>query len=318
MEGEIFPGASQPSAGPLQELAALSTDQERDVLNRILTRGYDQGCFLRPPAGSLLSVSTAALHTALEALSDRDGTEPSEADPFESEPVPAGAINGSGEGQVVLTQRCDLVRGFCDEPLIELARASLVEEHAVITAAKQNSPRLIHLCDHANGAWVIDLRNRSVLAKHHLIEHEVVLPVAPGRPRRDLALRLHRRYSRDAIPDDIVREFQRPLVEWLRDKKARRRKTELFSEFLVQRSPDGALLVLGVIGADRSRVDAEKAFRELMEGFAQKTAMTIAPESDAVTEDDLPLGLWKRAHKLDLDQLSRGSKASKESAEPNR
>jgi hypothetical protein len=55
-----------------QRLRDLDCDGEVVVLNNILTRGYDQGCFLRPKDEDLIPNTPAVTDAVLSTLDDRD------------------------------------------------------------------------------------------------------------------------------------------------------------------------------------------------------------------------------------------------------
>lgn len=300
----------------LEELLALDKEQEEKILNEILEKGFDQGCLIRPPTDALLS-SPAECEALLAGLGDREKQEATAEDPFLDEEIPQDAITGDDPAYVVLTQRCDLVRGFRDEPVVELARAIRVgKDSGMRTMAKRNSPRYLFLCDVEDGSWIVDLRNRAHLPKHRLPPCDPApLVIEAGLPRQDFRLRLGQRYSRDAIPDDIVREVQRPLAEWFSKNAGRRKKGDMFHTFFVQRKPEG-LLIGGVIGQDHDRREAEVAFKEMLANL--NTEATIDPRSGAYTTEDVPLSTYLESYKLALDELSRGSKAGDDSAQPLR
>jgi hypothetical protein len=300
----------------LEELLDLDNEQEEKILNKILEKGFDQGCLIRPPAEALLS-SPAECEALLEGLESRDKQEATADDPFLDEDIPHKEIAGDQPAYVVLTQRCDLIRGFREEPVVELARATLVAKDSQLrTMAKRNSPRYLFLCDVAEASWIVDLRSRALLPKHRLTECDPApLVIEPGLPRRDFQLRLGQRYSRDAVPDDIVQDLQRPLADWFSKSTAQRRHGDMFSVFFVQRQPEG-LLLAGVIGHGHDPIEANKAFKEMLSNL--ETNATLHPLSSAYSTKDVPLSMYLESYKLSLDELSRSSKAGDDAAQPLR
>ena len=306
------PGGSEGQL--LAELLALDNQKEEKILNEILEKGFDQGCLVRPPSDALLS-GPAECEALLEGLKGRVKQEATADDPFLNEEIPHEAVTGDEPAWVVLTQRCDLVRSFREEPVVELARATLVPtDSGLRTMAKRNSPRYLFLCDVAEGSWVVDLRIRALLPKHRLLEcTPAPLAIEGGTPRQDFRLRLGQRYSRDAVPDDIVRDLQWPLADWFSKNAALRRHGDMFSTFLVQRQPEG-LLLAGVIGSGHDPIEADEAFRNMLDNL--KTDATLHPRSGSYTTAEVPLSMYLGSYKLSLDELSRGSKTGGDAAQP--
>jgi len=232
----------------LVPLTASSEAVEREVLDRILASGIDQGAFVRPPQHQLAVVADERLARLLRDVSARASCSPGVEDPFFDRDPPQGPIDGDEPGWVVLTQRCDLIRAYRIEPLVELARAEPVTDRDILDQARSNSPRYIVLAERPDGAWVIDLRRRAWLPKHLLPDQDAVQPLATARARKRLRLRLGQRYWRDPVPDDIVRDVQRPLREALRRSRTRVRLGGYFSDWLGVRDGD-KVLVLAIVGA---------------------------------------------------------------------
>jgi hypothetical protein len=287
------------------------------VLDRILASGIDQGSFLRPPENQLAVLSDEQLGRLLEDVSGRSACGPSIEDPFAGQDPPAAAIDGDGPGWVVLTQRCDLVRDYKVEPLVELACAELVTDLDIIAQARSNSPRYVFLAERGDGAWVVDLRRRAWLPKYLLPGQRAVQPLATARARKRFRLRLGQRYWRDPVPDDIVRDVQRPLRDALRGGRDRVRLGGYFSEWLGMRDGD-KVLVLAILGDGKDRREAEAAFEELLAKLKPEVRERLAPESSVVSVDDISLGLWLDAFKFDFDDISYGRRADDDHATPRR
>jgi hypothetical protein len=226
-------------------------------------------------------------------------------------------IDGDEPGWVVLTQRCDLVRAYQIEPLVELARAAPVSDQRILEQARSNSPRYVLLAERPDGAWVIDLRRRAWLPKHLLPEHAAVQPLTNARAVKRLRLRLGQRYWRDPVPDDIVRDVQSPLREAIRRRQARVRRAGYFSEWLGIRDGDKVLL-LAILGEGKDRREAEVALDELLADLRPEVRERLAPESSVVGVDDISFGLWLDAFKFDFDEITYGRRADEEHATPHR
>ena len=287
------------------------------MLSRIVKSGFDQGCFIRPTDGQLLDVTTQA--EILDVHSERGGQRYDVEDPYGLNPIDMAPVDGTDPGYVIISQRCDLVKCLRDEPFVELARATYITDRALISQAKKNSPQIIFLAEDGNGAWVFDLRRRALLPKHCLDDFEVVLPVAKGRDRKDLAQRIGRRYSRNAVPDDIVVGFQAPLAKWVEGSRERIKQSGIFAELLVWRDEEseGSLVFVAIIdGPEADEAIAQPIFESWIHSIKEKVDFPISPRSSVLSADSIPLGLWKDAYKLDLTSNSRGPKASEDAALP--
>jgi hypothetical protein len=287
------------------------------VLDRILVSGVDQGCFLRPPPDHLAVLDDEEMGRLLEDVSARSDCRPSLEDPFLDQDPPTAAMDGDEPGWVVLSQRCDLIRAYRVEPLVELARVEPVTDEGIIVQARSNSARYVLLADRADGAWVVDLRRRACLPKHLLPDEAFARPVSAARAVKRFRLRLGQRYWRDSVPDDIVRDVQLPLRDAIRRSSSRVRKAGYFSEWLGLRDGD-KVLVLAILGEGKDRREAEAAFDELLASLAPELQDRLAPESAVVDVDDIPLGLWLDAFKFDFDEISYGRRADEDHATPHR
>jgi hypothetical protein len=287
------------------------------VLDRILASGVDQGSFLRPSQDQLVVLDDEGLGRLLEDVSTRRPCSPSIEDPFADRDRPAAAIDGDKPGWVVLTQRCDLIRAYQVEPLVELARAEPVTDDRILEQARSNSPRYVFLAERPDGAWVIDLRRRAWLPKHLLADQSAVQPLTNARAVKRLRLRLGQRYWRDPVPDDIVRDVQRPLRDALRRSRARVRLAGHFTEWLGVRDGD-KVLVLAILGEDKDRREAETAFDDLLANLPPEVRARLAPESAVVDVNDISFGLWLDSFKFDFDEISFGRRAAEDHATPHR
>jgi hypothetical protein len=191
----------------------------------------------------------------------------------------------------VLTQRCDLIRDYRVEPLVELAGAEPVTDRRILDQARSNSPRFVFLAERPDGAWVVDLRRRAWLPKYLLAGQDAVQPLPNVRARKRFRLRIGQRYWRDPVPDDIVSDVQRPLHDALDRSRARVRLGGLFSEWLGIRGGD-KVLVLAILGEGKDRREAEAAFDELLAKLKPDVRERLAPESAVVDVDDIAWGLW--------------------------
>lgn len=164
---------------------------------------------------------------------------------------------------------------------------------------------------------MVDLRRRAWLPKHLLPHQRAVQPVTTTRARKRLRLRLGQRYWRDPVPDDLVRDVQRPLRAALRSSRSGVRLGGYFSEWLGVREGD-QVLVLAILGDGKDRREAESAFDQILAKLRPEVRRRLAPESSVVGVFDISLGLWLEAFKFDFDDISYSSRADDDHATPRR
>lgn len=303
----------------LAAVAACGYDEEREFLVEVLSSGVDQGWFLRCEDDSLLCPTPAEMGRFLDTMDKRPPVTLTAPDPWADGGPRAQPIDGDEPGWVVLTQRCDLVRALRVEPLVEVARAVRIEGDAV-AAAKAGSPRFVAFAPaEGGGVWAADLRQRASMPKPQLLQASPIPAIDGERMRKQFRLRLGQRYARDAVPTDLVDTFQRPLRDAVKRSRPRIAQLGSFTLWLGLRSGDGRVIVYAVAAAGRE-ADAEEDWRELMAWLEEKRpevhALIEPEESGAYTADDLPLGLWLDAFKLDFDEISYSSRAGDDHAPP--
>jgi hypothetical protein len=313
--GEELPAA-------LVELLELDPDAEQKLLEEILERGWDQGCLLSLPLESEpSSFSPAHVKDLTGRLATREAAYPAVPDPFEGEPLACGDPGDLTEGYLVLTQRCDLIKGIATEPFVAIGRAFRSSDPALNSSARaRTSATHLHLSDAADGeAWLLDLRAQWQVPKTWLSEAEPIHLIEPGLPRRRFARGLGNRSARAPVPTEIVDGLQRPLRDWLYQSAGRRGLCEPFCDLLLLQTPGGEWALLGVYDTD---VDAELAtekFDGLFGAIRGKVpSFPLSEEdSDAIRIDQISAADFLSAHRLDLDKVSLGSKSAAGSqAEP--
>ncbi|HSC20475.1 MAG TPA: hypothetical protein VLC07_01990, partial [Solirubrobacterales bacterium] len=140
----------------LDELCGLSEDTEAGLLADILTRGWDQGCFLRIDGGTPLPELSPERIEALLAIVEgraRPHPEAEVIDPFEAEPLADRLPDGEAPGLVVISQRCDLIKPIAAEPLVEVASAKHSGDKELLSGARNNaSSQFVHLADQEDGS----------------------------------------------------------------------------------------------------------------------------------------------------------------------
>jgi hypothetical protein len=305
----------------LQVIVDASEDDEVTCRHAILARGVDQGWLLRPEADELVvpdPVQTRLLYAALEGRTQPNLTEP---DPWADGAPPVEPIDGDESGWVVLSQRCDLIRSYAAEPLVEVGHAQLLTAPGEARAARVSSPRIIAFADRPDGScWAADLRQRAWLPKCQLPHQEPLIPaVDSDRRRKQFRLRLGQRYWRDPVPDDVVASLQQPLRDALDQSRARVALLRNFSAWLGIRNADGTVLIVAV-AAEGRLADAERDWAEVLD-VLQRTKpeayrLIELPASGVFTTEDISLALWLSAFKFDFDLITYGRRADEDHAEP--
>jgi hypothetical protein len=306
----------------LEKLLSLDGDAERELLDQILTSGWEQGCLLdlgdgaQPPA-----LSPTAIRLLLGRLDGREARYPSKGltDPFEAEPLAQGDPGEREEGYLVVSQRCDLIKGIAAEPLVTVGYAFCCNRASLVSAARAGtSATHLHLCDVGdNNAWLLDLRSLGYVPKTWLSERTPIHLIEPGLARRRFARDLGARSSRAPLPTGLVDHVQNPLRDWLYKSAKRRELCEPFSEFLLVEGTDGWGL-LAILGEGQDADAAAEQFDELFKQIDARLGdfQFDQDASDVIRLDQLSAADYLTAHRLDLNRVSYGSKASAEQAPP--
>ena len=316
------PTADDPplDAPAVVSLCDAAAEDEVAVLDAILTTGVDQGWFLRPDPADLI-VDPTVIDQIHDEAATRSPARPSKADPWATGGPPADPIPGDEPGWVVLTQRCDLVRAYAVEPLVELAPAFVITDANDARAARLNSSRFVAITDlDKSSCWAVDLRRRAWLPKDRLVtQSTLVQPLPSDRARKRFRLRLGQRYWRDPVPDDLVETLQRPLRDAFANSSERVARMANFIGLWGERVPPDKVLVVAVFADKMKRGDAEADWEEVVKILAKRkpeAAALLDEDSNAYHVDDLSLGQSLDMFKFDLDELTYGKKASTEQAEP--
>jgi hypothetical protein len=139
--------------------------REEQLLLELLRGGWEAGCWIRPDPELLISATQEDVQGLLDRLQGRSSFRRGEID----DPFPSGRecdpIEGKGPCFVLLTQRCDVVGMFKNEPLIELAHATYCTERSRLDNAWKNSPREFPVDPRAGATHLVDLRYRYFLSK---------------------------------------------------------------------------------------------------------------------------------------------------------
>lgn len=304
----------------------VSEKQERTLLERLLRQGWEAGCWIRPDPSLVIAASQAELEQLLGELRKRSSIQRS---PVE-DPFPAGRdpepIEGTDSCYVLLSQRCDIVGILKNEPLIELAPAVRCDSKSRIRAAWKNSPREFPVDPRECPTHLVDLRYRYFISKLDLdsLSPKQALPrdSPEYQVRLRFGLRAAQRYTRAAIPDQLVESVVKPLSALV---AADSRVNEIFSELALfhggrhDRKPG----LLGIYQTriakglsedeqaaqeDRARQSAEDVFYSVIEQLppAARNQLDLddGHRTRTVAERDLTVADWRLSWKLEWDSES--------------
>jgi hypothetical protein len=300
----------------IRRLQQLDEAGEQELLNTVLSKGFDQGCFLRPQENSLVPLDPAEVERVFLVLRDRPLARAVGDDPFPSG-LDVAPVPGEEPGFVVLSQRCDLVSGFVAEPFVELARVLPIDARSEqARSARLNSTRSTALIEDETQLWVADLRIKTLIPKDVFAAYDAV-NVVPRESRQRFRLKLGQRFSRDALPIDLVEKLQRPLIDVIGKNTTNRTLAAIFTDWLV--IPDGGRFqLLAVVSSDYSQHEGDDAYHQLAARFPPDTDAMLTARSGAITMNNLSFLTWLVALKINLDVISWHPAKSTGQAEPTR
>lgn len=305
--------SEHPLAAPL---FSQSSEEEREVLNAILSAGLDEGWIVRPRPDQLITDS-ALVERVVDGLDGRPQAWPDIEDPWRDGLPPPPRDLGDEPAWVVLSQRCDLIRGYALEPFVELARVSRITDKAEARAATINSSRLIAIASDDRGLLAADMRSRAWIPKNEIVAVGCHATIAESSKHKRFRHRLGGRYARDAVPDDLRDGFAVPLSKAF-SKGARNRLLRHFTALLGRREGD-RVMVLAIIDPNASEeaalLDWEEALAELHR-ISPAARELVHPDSQALPEWDLSLSEYLDTFKFDFDSLSYGSGAAEGHSPP--
>jgi hypothetical protein len=300
----------------IERLGVLSLAEEQRLLDEVLAKGFDQGCILDLESTALIA-DVSDVERVFDAASERPLARAAGQDAF-PEGRDVAPIPSIDSPFVVVSQRCDLVTGLRLEPLVEVVRAtSLSSESDQARAARMNSARLIPLAEQDSLLWAGDLRVRGYLPKDLLVRYPAC-QVVPSNLRARFRLRLGQRYSRDALPADLVATVQRPLIGRVIGRNATTRQlASVFTDWLLY--PDeGRYRLLAVVDPAYSKNEGDDAYNQLSRYFPDELEALLTDASGAIVMEQLNFLLWLGAMKINLDEISWHETKGEGHSEPTR
>ncbi len=215
---------------------------------------------------------------------------------------------------IVISQRCDLIKGLSAEPTVALVRATKEPVHEATGRTRRSSWQTI--VRRQNGyAWVADLREIAIIPKTLLQDFKPRQCLPEGDDeRRRFALALGQRLWRRPVPREIDERITARLIK-------KRKKGEwkdffaAISQFLVGKNDDtGQLCLYGVVHHSNSDVDpwlARFFYETVLPYLCEDEDGWLDHESSELAAADTVTILQVfDTYKLDLDYLSSKSEGS--------
>jgi len=139
------------------------------------------------------------------------------------------------------------------------------------------------------------------MPKIDLVDH-APRQIVSGDDWSEFRLRLGQRYTRDAVPEELVKTVERPVKKVVFANK-NRELADHFTDFLL-REEEGQPMLRAVTGLDYTQDQGEDAYDELEREFPDEVVELLHPGSGAVHITDLHFLVWLKSTKLGLDAAS--------------
>ena len=311
----------------LDELARYTVQQRIDLMRAMSAKGFEPGCWIEVDDNQLIDSRSARDFIAGHAAAFERLRSSSWAgiDEFDGEHPSRPPPQDGRDRWVIISQSCELARDIREEPLVQLALLREAESADDLPNWARNSNRWIPL-DRTGTAsrHYVDLRVQAFAAKHVVAEAAVQQGVPldndnKQRPRTRFALRVGQRFSRNGIPTALIESTVDPLAHRLSaDRQTHLEADATFHEWLLERDhPDRLIAVAKADPASPELERAEDFFEAFLTALPADLQATLDLDASRVVAlEDLQLVLWLDCYKLDLDQLTFGSKGERDSPLP--
>ena len=295
---------------------ALSGDDERKLLERLVEAGWSPGCWLRGVEDQLIVASPSEMSELLEGCAARTRRRPEQYDDPHAFGLPQTTIPGEDPVFVIITQRCDIVSDFKNEPVVELAQAHHEMDRGRISQWYWGSTRFYPLEPETAPSYCVDLRVRFAMAKVDLDG----LPAAQALPddhviRTRFARRVGLRYSRAAVPEQAVAEITDPLVELMKHSP---RANEILADYYLDPGPssDQRFGLLFVTKHEDDVPEADDLWYEIANELRDQSSLLDLGDEErngVIAYDNFTLPRWERVSRIGEDEASY---RSDDAAEP--
>jgi hypothetical protein len=307
----------------IERYEAVSEEDEAALVRRLAESGWEAGCWLRPPPEQIMLATQHEVGEFLERLGGRKRFDREPVDELFANGLPQTPIEGEEPCYIVLAQRCDLVNLLKAEPFVELAPAAICRDRQRIANAWRNSPREFPIEPHADESFIVDLRYRFFVAKLDLVEYEPkqALP-EDEKVRQGFVLRTGQRYTRAAVPDNLVEMVVRPLADLvLGDAEANRLFTEWALYYGGRPEEKPGVQAVYQVSIDTTDDDeyarleqelqqqAEDKFQAIIDALpveAKEKLDLDEPRTQVIAETDLTVARWRLSWKLEWDSETLG------------
>lgn len=327
-EARLWPGKRPPeperalvatSATSQASIPSLPTiEEEREVVTNLITQGWEQGCWV-PDRIARHFLSAASQRAWLEVCGNRSRVHLEQELSDQGLPVPETIPQDTQCPDdtiwIVVSQRCDIIKGLRDEPIVSLIRAT---KWAALDARKitRRSANLSIARMQGDDAWVADFREAITIPKTALAAHTArqCMPTDESF-RREFALKYAQRMWRRPVPRDIQTRIEKPLED-KRQSGEWKRFFAVVAEFLVVRDADSQRLRLIAILGDPIEYEEET---HLAKFFGDRVLPHLNPDQDSWLDhegseirpaEEVSIHLAFRSYKLNLDHLSSGTDAA--------
>lgn len=314
-----LPDGSPTQEDPIVVEGLLSLEDEEALVDTLLLKGWEQGCWLddRVAAHSMNAQQQRALFAATaqrlavhreQHLAGQGCTIP--------EMLPHNSDEPDGVIWVIVTQRCDLIKGLRQEPTVTLVRATKWAAQDAKDKARR-SPHLYVMHKQGDGVWVADFRELIIVPKAALKDYQPRQCLSDGiKARRQFALAYAQRTWRRPVPTDIQNKVQEPLIKMR--KQWYNEFYKYISDILVDiEDHSGNFVVYAVIGDSEDNKDETIDEFKLEAKLAKFLAETILPHlskqsgnifnkemSAIIPTEDLTMTRVFKTYKLDLNYFS--------------
>jgi hypothetical protein len=287
--------------------------QQSNVGRELYDRGWRQGRILRAAS---LPIPILSWQTANTQSGDTRRGKKSSLDQWSIQSKPVGP----DDYLLVASQDCDIAKPAEKEPHIEVLQASWSTEIARIAMARGKSYQLRRIAaraeDSKSEALIADAAWRALLDKRSLIalQPEFYTPAYGAIDTATLQDWLGARFSRLALPDELVEAIQQPLVAAIR----KLNKNDVLHEIMA--GIDFVLCVLKrqdplqvelwfVVDEDGDApsipwIDAAK-LATWIDSVLKKKGVAELVNWDRYTTDMLSFRQFNSQYLLDLDEFSR-------------
>jgi len=294
-------------------IGVLPSDQEQGLIDTMLLDGWEQGCWLTDSV-SQYSLDAASQHALFDAVAENAPLHREQYWEEQHANIPEALPCDPSQPEeviwIIVTQRCDLIKGLSQEPTVQLVRATRWLRREAEDRTYNSSYLHIMRVDDIY-AWVADFRRLIVVPKTVLRSHQARQCLAHNVDvRRRFSFACAQRTWRRPVPTNIQQRLQKPLASKRKTKSWRNNFFRYISEILVGVDEEtGKLIVHAILGTDQ--VDELQLMRffddTVLPYLSEKSGDCVdTDKSEVLPAEQVLMSLVFNTYKLDLDYLSSG------------